>query len=115
MLHGEKSYTKSGNMRAPPIEVYLKWTVDAWDQLSKDLIIKSFKGCGLTNNLNGSEDCKIHCFRSGGPIQTGQELLKQARNNAYINGTRELIQQLDVSAESSENDEDSDASFDFYQ
>ena len=115
MLHGEKSYTKSGNMRAPSMEVYLKWIVDAWDQLSKDLIIKSFKGCGLANNLDGSEDCKIHCFRSDGPIQTGQELLKQARNNAYINGTRELIQQLDINAESNENDEDSDASLDFYQ
>ena len=97
------------------MEVYLKWIVDAWDQLSKDLIIKSFKGCGLTNNLDGSEDSKIHCFRSDGPIQTGQELLKQARTNADISGTRELIQQLDINAESNENDEDSDASLDFYQ
>ena len=99
------------------MEVYLKWIVDAWDQLSKDLIIKSFKGCELTNNLNGSEDCKIHCFRSDGPIQTGQELLKQARTNADISSTRELtgIQQLGINAESNENDEDSDASLDFYQ
>ena len=95
----------------------MKWIVDAWDELSKDLIIKSFKGCGLTNDLDGSEDCKIHCFRSDGPIQTGQELLKQARINANISGTRELTgnQQLDINAESNENDEDSDASLDFYQ
>ena len=115
MLHGEKSYTKSGNMRAPSMEVYLKWIGNAWDQLSKDLIIKSFKGCRLTNNLDGSEDCKIHCFRSDSPIQTGQELLKQARTNADISDTRELIQQLDINAESNENDENSDASLDFYQ
>ena len=51
MLHGEKSYIKSGNMRAPSMEVYLKWIVDAWDSLPKDLIIKLFKGCGLTNTL----------------------------------------------------------------
>ena len=95
----------------------MKWIVDAWDELSKDLIIKSFKGYGLTNDLDGSEDCKIHCFRSDGPIQTGQELLKQAWINADISGTRELtgIQQLDINAESNENDEDSDASLDFYQ
>ena len=115
MLHGEKSYTKSGNMQAPSMEVYLKWIIDAWDQLSKDLIIKLFKGCRLANNLDGSEDCKIHCFRSDDPIQTGQELFKQARNNAYINGTRKLIQQLDINAESNENDKDSHASVDFYQ
>ena len=118
MLHGEKSYTKSGNMRAPSMEVYLKWIVDAWDQLPKDLTIKSFKGCGLTNTLDGSEDCKIHCFRSDGPIKTGQKLLQQARANADITGKREIIQQLDVDAEGVENDEDgykSDVSLDFHQ
>ena len=105
-------------MRAPSMEVYLKWIVDAWDQLPKDLIIKSFKGCGLTNTLDGSEDCKIHCFRSDGPIKTGQELLQQVRAIADITGKREIIQQLDVDAEGVENDEDgykSDVSLDFHQ
>ena len=119
MLHGEKSYTKSGNMRAPSMEVYLKWIVDAWYQLPKDLIINSFKGCGLTNTrLDGSEDCKIHSFRSDVPIKTGQELLQQARVNVDIIGKREIIQQLDVDAEGVENDEDgykNDVSLDFHQ
>ena len=119
MLHGEKSYTKSGNMRALSMEVYLiKWIGDVWDQLPKDLIIKSFKGSGLTNTLDGSEDCKIHCFGSDGPIPTGQEFVQQARANADITGKRELIQQLDVDAECVDNDQDgynSDVSLDFYQ
>ena len=75
MLHGWKSYPKSGNMRAPSMEVYLKWIADAWDQLLKNLIIKLLKGCGLANTLDGYEECKIHGFRSDGPIKTGQELL----------------------------------------
>jgi len=118
MLHGEKSYTKSGNMRAPSMEVCLKWIVDAWDQLPKDLIIKSFKGCGLTNTLDGSEDCKIHCFRSNGLIQTGQVLLNQARTNVDITCKRELIQQLDIDAKSIQNNKDgfkSNVSLDFHQ
>ena len=72
----------------------------------------------LTNTLDGSEDCKIHCFWSDGLIPTGQKLLQQARANAEINGKRELIQQLDVDAEGVENDEDgynSDVSLDFHQ
>ena len=68
--------------------------------------MKSFKGCELTNTLDGSEDCKIHCFRSDGPILTGQKLFQQARANADITGKHELIQQLDVDAEDVENDED---------
>ena len=118
MLHGEKSYAKSGNMRAPSMEVYLKWIVDAWDQLLNDLTIKSFKGCELTNTVGGSEDCKIHCFRSDGSIPTKQELLQQAWANADITGKRKLIQQLDVDAEDVENDENgnnSDVSLDFYK
>lgn len=113
MLHGEKSYTKSGNMRAPSMEVYLKWIVDAWDELPKNLIIKSFKGCGLTNALDGSEDYKIHCFRSDGQIPTGQELLQQARAKADIT-TGELTQQLYVDEEGVDEDGyNSDDSIDF--
>ena len=100
------------------MEVYLKWIVNAWDQLPKDLTIKSFKGFGLTNTLDGSEDCKIHCFRSDGPIKTGQELHQQARANADITGKREIIQQFDVDEEGVKNDEDgykSDVSLDFHQ
>ena len=101
------------------MEVYLKWIGDAWDQLPEDLIVKSFKGCGLTNTLDGSEDCKIHCFRLEGPIPTGQELLQQARANADITGKSEFIQQLDVlDAEGVKNEEggyNSDVSLDFHQ
>ena len=88
------------------MEVYLKWIVDAWDQLPKDLIIKSFKGCGLTNALDGSEDCQIHCFGSDGPIQTGLQLLQQARANAG-DDERGLTQKFDADAESDVSDEDS--------
>ena len=100
------------------MEVYLKWKVDAWDQLPMNLIIKSFKRCGLTITLDGPEDCKIHCLRSNGPIPTEQELLQQARANADIIGKCELIQQLDLDEEDVENDEDgynSDVSLDFHQ
>ena len=89
------------------MEIYLKWIVDAWDQLPKDLIIKSFKGCGLTNAHDGSEDCNIPCLMSDGPIKTGLQLLQQARANA---GERQLTQKLDADAEGDVNDEDSDNS-----
>ena len=70
------------------------------------------------SKVDGSEDCKIYCFRSDGPIPTGQEVLQQAWANADITGKRELIQQLDVDAKDVENDEDgynSDVSLDFHQ
>ena len=32
------------------------WVKDAWDSINKDIIIKSFKRCGISNNLDGTED-----------------------------------------------------------
>lgn len=89
------------------MEVYLQWIVDAWDQLPKDLIIKSFKGCGLTTALDGSEDDEIHCFKSDGPIPTGRNLLQQARVKANM---AELIQQLEVDEEEGVDNDDRDDS-----
>jgi hypothetical protein len=106
MVHGEKMYTKSNNMRAPSMGDYLQWVVDAWEQLPNGLILKSFKGCGLTNALDGSEDSKIHCFKSDGSIPTGCGDLQQARSKIELT---KRIQQLEVE-EGDEEAYNSDAS-----
>ena len=30
-----------------------------------DVVIKSFKACGISNNTDGSEDDMIHCLKPG--------------------------------------------------
>ena len=39
-----------------------KWVGNAWEKLSenKDMIIRSFVKCGITNNLDGSEDDQVN-------------------------------------------------------
>ncbi|PIC29276.1 hypothetical protein B9Z55_020918 [Caenorhabditis nigoni] len=59
---------KSGHMRAPPMDVYLQWIVDAWKSLPGELIKKSFKGCALTTSPGGSEDHLIHCFKTNSEV-----------------------------------------------
>ena len=52
----------SGNQRPPPIEEYLRWIVITWDAIPNDTIKKSFKICGLTQNLwihDGLDDDQI--------------------------------------------------------
>uniref|UniRef100_A0A915DL27 DDE-1 domain-containing protein n=1 Tax=Ditylenchus dipsaci TaxID=166011 RepID=A0A915DL27_9BILA len=71
------TFTSGGNPRAPSMEVYLDWILRAWEALSKNLIINSFKVCGLTNASDGSEDDFIHCFKAHGPIPEGLEMLKE--------------------------------------
>jgi hypothetical protein len=44
MMSGNKSYTKCGAMRAASLDVLC------------DFVIKSFKNCGISNAMDGTED-----------------------------------------------------------
>ena len=72
----EKELTRGGNPRPPPMDTYLQWVIDAWEGLSADLIRASFKSCGITNNVDGTEDELVHCFKPHGPIPEGLQVLK---------------------------------------
>lgn len=48
--------TRAGNRRAPPPLMMIQWAREAWSRVSKDIIIKSFKKCGLSLNMDGTED-----------------------------------------------------------
>jgi hypothetical protein len=112
MVHGDRPLTKGGNPAAPPMEVYLQWIVDAWDQLPKDLIIKSFKNCALTIALDGSEDDQIYCFKPDGPIPSGRALLQQARADERNNELEALLEKVDL-PEDEYNGYESDVDFQF--
>lgn len=56
MVNGPFTYTLSGKKRAPSKELVLTWINRAWNGISQDLNEKSFKSCGITNALDGSED-----------------------------------------------------------
>ena len=94
------------------MKIYLQWILDAWEQLPNDLIVKSFKGCGLMNALDGSEDDKIHCFKLNGPIPTEFELLQQTREQHQAEEMAQLLEEVDLS-EDKNNGCESDDSVDF--
>ena len=59
-----QNLTTAGNPRPPSKLQMCQWVVAAWSALSPDLIKKSFKICGLTSNLDGSEDHDIHALKT---------------------------------------------------
>ncbi|KAL3107704.1 hypothetical protein niasHT_011717 [Heterodera trifolii] len=79
MAHGEKATTSGGNLKAPPMEVYLEWIANAWDSLPKQMISDSFLTCGISKEEKGRHDDKIHVFKPDGAIPNGLALLKQRR------------------------------------
>jgi hypothetical protein len=56
LFSGPVEKTKGGNRRAPSNSLILKWIKQSWDAISPDIIRKSFKKCGISNALDGSED-----------------------------------------------------------
>lgn len=70
IANGEKSYTAAGNVRAPEKLLCLRWVKKAWEQVSREVIVKSFQVCGVSVSIDGKEDEEIHCLKNNG-IATG--------------------------------------------
>ena len=75
MADGAHSFTAAGNMRGPPCCQIVKWVLEAWETLDRELIIHSFRSRALTVAPDGSEDDKIHCLKEGQPCHAGQDHL----------------------------------------
>ncbi|KAL7079851.1 hypothetical protein ACQ4LE_000714 [Meloidogyne hapla] len=88
------------------MKVYLGWIDEAWDAISKELVVKSFKGCGIGIATDGSEDEEIHCFKPEGQVPSGRALLRQAREDKE---TSEILAEIDLN-EDNENGIESDNS-----
>jgi len=44
-----KRKTKHGNLAGPGYELMTKWLLDGWLKFDKEIIVKSFKSCGITS------------------------------------------------------------------
>ena len=85
---GIHQYTAAGNLKAPPREKIVEWVLESWSKLSRDVIVKSFKVCGLNLPTDGSEDHLIYCFKEGTPCAEGAAILQQqlmVRNDGSFN------------------------------
>ncbi|GBC09063.1 hypothetical protein RclHR1_00860001 [Rhizophagus clarus] len=46
----------SGKIKRPSYSMAMTWVKESWNEISKDLIQRSFKSCGISTNLDGSKD-----------------------------------------------------------
>jgi hypothetical protein len=59
MANGGAGETKNGNLRRAKLSEVCGWVKRAWDNISEETIIESFKKCGISNSLNELEDDDI--------------------------------------------------------
>ena len=65
-MNGLFTYTRSGKKRAPSKELVLKWVKKARQEIPAELVIRSFKSCGISNALDGTEDDAVYEEKSEG-------------------------------------------------
>jgi hypothetical protein len=56
MIRPNPDKTKAGNLKSPSPQLLCQWIKEAWDELPKSIIIKSFLKAGISNNLDGVQD-----------------------------------------------------------
>ncbi|GES86897.1 pogo transposable element with KRAB domain [Rhizophagus clarus] len=56
MISNIHAFTSAGKIKRPSYSMATTWVKESWDEISEDLIQRSFKSCGISTNLDGSED-----------------------------------------------------------
>ena len=70
--------TGGGNLKPSPRRTIVNWILDSWNQLSSEIICKSFKACALTSAIDGSDDKDIHCFKKHAGLEMLAEQIELA-------------------------------------
>ena len=107
MITGPFSYTQAGNRKPPPKATILAWIKQAWEHVTPEIVRKSFKKCGSSCSLDGSEDHLFNedddgDFEGFTPLETSLAEDNLANSTSAVD-TRQLVL--------SEESEESDASF----
>ena len=103
--------TPAGNRRPPALPTFLRWIKDAWDKVTPDIVRKSFKKCGISNDLDGTEDALL--FQESDSDSdadfegfTAEDIEAASQAAANIASTNMV---LDSSSEDSDSEDDFDA------
>ena len=73
LANGVHEYTTVGNMKPAPRRKIAQWVLQAWESLSKEMIINSMKSCALGLVDDGSEDDKIYGSTKARKLQMGEK------------------------------------------
>ena len=56
MIEGQREHTAGGNVKAASLSTMSEWVNESWKGLSLEMVSQSFKKCGISNAIDGSED-----------------------------------------------------------
>ena len=60
MVTGPFEFTPAGKKKAPSRNLVLRWGTQAWCTIPEEMVRRSFKDCGISKALDGTEDDAIY-------------------------------------------------------
>ena len=76
MISGPFDYTPAGKKKAPSRNLVLRWVHEAWREIPVEMVAKSFKTCGISNSLDGTEDDELY-------TEEAQEIDDEEEDNEF--------------------------------
>ena len=59
-MTGPFEFTPAGKKKAPSRNLVLEWVKQSWAEIPAEMVRKSFKACGISNALDGTEDDEVY-------------------------------------------------------
>jgi hypothetical protein len=107
-----KEYTPSGKIRRPSYSLVATWVKESWKSMDIIMIQRSFKCCGVSNDINGSEDTLIFDFDKANGGNTQGEIVHDSEGEESEEG-EESGEEGNEEEEGDETDDESD--LDYYR
>ena len=60
MMTGPFEFTPAGKKKAPSRNLVFRWIKQSWAEIPVEMVRKSFKTCGISNALDGTEDDEVY-------------------------------------------------------
>ncbi len=109
-----KDYTPSGKIKRPAYSLVANWIKEAWDSVDTNMIRRSFKCCGVSNSLDGSEDGLIFDFNKVEEIDNRGKGIEENEINSESESENESDEERGSEDDCNES-EDNESENDYYK
>ena len=92
MKSDDKQLTAEGNLKKPGLSLMTSWVKTSWEDIPKEMVVKSFLKTGISNRMDGTEDELLWDSESGS--EKGEKTDVPANWDTDINITQEEFEQL---------------------
>ena len=71
-------------MKPPSRSLLCEWVKSSWAEIPEEVIRNSFLSCAIIASTDGTDDDKIHCFKSGEECAEGRKILAEEMSNFEV-------------------------------